>query len=82
MLIEQLGGAVSRVGKDATAFNHRDSPYDLVIMPMWSDPEESAKHMRKTLTLQPSSKSWSPAFAAAIVRVFSFLLGERGDGAG
>ena len=46
MLIEQLGGAVSRVGKDATAFNHRDSPYDLVIMSMWSDPEESAKHMR------------------------------------
>ncbi len=46
VLIEQLGGAVSHVGKDATAFNHRASPYDLVIMPMWSDPAESEKHIR------------------------------------
>ena len=44
VLIEQLGGAVSRVGKDETAFNHRTAPYDLVIMPMWSDPAESEKH--------------------------------------
>ena len=46
VLIEQLGGAVSRVGKEETAFNHRASPYDLVIMPMWSDPAESEKHIR------------------------------------
>ncbi len=46
VLIEQLGGAVSRVRKDETAFNHRGSPYDLVIMPMWSDPAESEKHIR------------------------------------
>jgi len=46
VLIEQLGGAVSRVSKDETAFNHRGSPYDLVIMAMWSDPAESEKHIR------------------------------------
>ena len=45
VLIEQLGGAVSRVGKDETAFNHRAAPFDLVIMPMWSDPAESAQHI-------------------------------------
>ena len=46
VLIEQLGGAVSRVAKDETAFNHRDAPYDLVIMPMWSAPAESETHIR------------------------------------
>ena len=46
MLVVQLGGAVGRVGNDATTFNHRASPYDLVIMPMWSDPAESGKHIR------------------------------------
>jgi hypothetical protein len=45
VLIEHLGGQVSRVGKEETAFDHRDAPYDLVIMPMWSDPAESAQHI-------------------------------------
>jgi len=46
VLIEQLGGAVGRIKKDESAFSHRTSPYDLVIMPMWSDPAESEKHIR------------------------------------
>ncbi len=46
VLIEQLGGAVSRVGKEETAFPHRAAPYDLVIMPMWTDPAESAQHIQ------------------------------------
>jgi FAD/FMN-containing dehydrogenase len=46
VLIEQLGGAVGRISEDETAFSHRDSPYDCVIMPMWSDPAESEKHIR------------------------------------
>ncbi len=46
VLIEHLGGAVSRVGKQETAFSHRDAPYDLVIMPMWADPAESDQHIR------------------------------------
>jgi hypothetical protein len=46
VLMEQLGGAVSRVGKDETSFNHRASPYDLVINAMWTDRAESEKHIR------------------------------------
>ncbi len=46
VLIIQLGGAVKHFGKDGTALNHRTSPYDLVIMPAWSDPAESEKHTR------------------------------------
>lgn len=46
VLMEHLGGAVSRVRNDETAFSGRTSPYDLVIMPMWTDPAESEKHIR------------------------------------
>jgi FAD/FMN-containing dehydrogenase len=46
VLIEHLGGQVSRVGKGEAAFSDRDAPYDLVIMPMWSAPAESEQHIR------------------------------------
>ncbi|HEX5076296.1 MAG TPA: FAD-binding oxidoreductase [Gemmatimonadaceae bacterium] len=39
--IEHLGGAVGRVGPQDTAFNHRDAPYSLLVLRMWSDPAES-----------------------------------------
>jgi FAD/FMN-containing dehydrogenase len=45
VLIEHIGGAVSRVGAGETAFPHRTAQYDLVIMPMWSDRAESDTHM-------------------------------------
>jgi len=37
ILIEHLGGAVSRVAPDATAFPHRHANYEAVIMPMWTE---------------------------------------------
>jgi hypothetical protein len=45
VLIEHLGGAMSRVAEGDTAFPHRSAPFDVVIMPMWSDPAESDMHM-------------------------------------
>jgi FAD/FMN-containing dehydrogenase len=45
VLIEHLGGAMSRVGEAETAFPHRTAAYDVVIMPMWSDPAESTQHV-------------------------------------
>lgn len=45
VLIAHLGGAMSRVGKDETAFGNRDAPYDCVIMPMWTKPAESDQHI-------------------------------------
>lgn len=59
VLIEHLGGAMSRVGNDDTAFPHRDAAYDLVIMPMWSEAAESDQHIQWADELwqatQPSS---------------------------
>ncbi len=47
--IEQFGGAVCRIGKDDTAFNHRDARYNLLIVGIWPDPsagEENVKWVR------------------------------------
>ena len=38
ILLEQLGGAVARVGRDDTAFDHRDAAYNLAIISRWPDP--------------------------------------------
>ena len=59
ILIEQLGGAMSRVSEDETAFPHRDAAYDVVIMPMWTEAAESEQHIQWADELwqatQPSS---------------------------
>jgi len=36
--IEAYGGAVSRVSKDATAFEHRNSPFNVMILAISTDP--------------------------------------------
>ena len=38
ILIEQFGGAVHRVPGDSTAFDNRDSDFNLVIVSRWADP--------------------------------------------
>jgi len=46
MVIEHLGGAVSRRGREETAYTHRDAPYNLLIVGMWSNPGEDDKNIR------------------------------------
>ncbi|MDR8394278.1 FAD-binding oxidoreductase [Aliifodinibius sp. S!AR15-10] len=46
ILIEHHHGEMSRVAPDATAFRHRKAPYDLIILSLWTDPEESDRHIR------------------------------------
>ena len=41
----QLGGAMSRVPADATAFGRRDMPYLLSIDSTWSDPSETDRNV-------------------------------------
>ena len=43
VVIEHLGGAVSRVGEDATAVAHRQALYNFLIVGMWADAAEDAK---------------------------------------
>jgi FAD/FMN-containing dehydrogenase len=37
VVLESYGGAIARVPKDATAFDHRDSPFNLMILALSSD---------------------------------------------
>jgi FAD/FMN-containing dehydrogenase len=70
VLVEQYGGAVSRVPDTATAFAHRQAEYDLVVMGQWVDPGESARHI-----------SWTRRFAEAMVpfRSGAYLLNALGE---
>ncbi len=73
LLLEQLGGAVSRVGRDETAFNHRDAAYNLAIIARWQDPKDADPHI-----------AWTRAVHEAMERfatggVYVNYLGEEGQ---
>jgi FAD/FMN-containing dehydrogenase len=57
--IARLGGAVGRVGREETAFPHRDAPFDTNIVGRWTDPAEAGEHIQWARTvwaaLQPFS---------------------------
>jgi FAD binding domain/Berberine and berberine like len=73
VLIEQYGGAASRVGTTDTAFAQRHAQYDLGILTQWADPADSARHI-----------AWTRGFADAM-KPFSSgdyllnFLGEEND---
>ena len=48
VLIEQYGGAASRIGVHETAFAQRQTQYDLGILTQWTDAAESARHVKWT----------------------------------
>ena len=38
VVLEYYGGAAGRVPSDATAFPHRDLPWDILFIAQWTDP--------------------------------------------
>ncbi|MHA2226459.1 MAG: FAD-binding oxidoreductase [Candidatus Hodarchaeales archaeon] len=69
-----LGGAVSRVDEDATAYSHRDATYSLIINTGWIDPDESEKHIQWTRALWEALQPFS--IGGAYVNFQSFDEGE------
>lgn len=43
--LQQLHGAAARVRPDATAFPHRDSQYDFIILAQWDDPADTTANI-------------------------------------
>jgi FAD/FMN-containing dehydrogenase len=43
-VLEYYGGAAGRVPRDATAFPHRDLPWDILFLAQWTDPAETNLH--------------------------------------
>ena len=70
VLVEQYGGAASRVPEDATAFANRRADYDLGILTQWTDPADSERHI-----------NWTRRFADAMepFRSGSYLLNFLGE---
>jgi hypothetical protein len=56
VVLEYYGGAASRVANDATAFPHRNLPWDIVILAQWTNPAETAH------------RDWARATAEALRR--------------
>jgi len=52
VVVEHDGdGALNRVPADATAFGHRQWPYNFVVTTQWADPADSEKNVRWTREL-------------------------------
>jgi FAD/FMN-containing dehydrogenase len=43
IVVEHMGGAVSRMDRQATAYNYRDAQYNFLIVGMWSDAAEDGR---------------------------------------
>lgn len=58
--LEQLGGAMGRVGADETAFGDRSAPFSLIITSQWENPAETAQNVKWArdfwTAMQPFSK--------------------------
>src|SRR4051812_17776756 len=70
VLVEQYGGAASRIGKSETAFAQRHAEYDLGMLSQWADRADSERHI-----------AWTREFADAIApfRSGDYLLNFLGD---
>lgn len=41
-----MGGVVSRMDPQATAYNYRDARYNFLVVGMWTDPTEDARNIQ------------------------------------
>ena len=71
--IEQLGGAVTRVSADDTAFNHRASRFNLLILGMWSERHATAVNIRWVQNITETLARYASS------RVYVNYLGQSGD---
>jgi len=72
VLVEHLGGAVSRVSNDETAFSDRDAPYSFLIVSVWPDATHS------TQNIQWTDEYWGAMQPFASGGVYVNYLGEEG----
>jgi FAD/FMN-containing dehydrogenase len=43
LVIEQMGGAVSRIGEDETAVSHRNAGYNAILVGMWANTDDDER---------------------------------------
>jgi hypothetical protein len=72
LFLEQVGGAVNRVGVTDTAFPHRNATYNFMITTAWEDPAEDDPNIRWVRSL------WSELSPYLGDGVYVNYLSERG----
>jgi FAD/FMN-containing dehydrogenase len=68
-----LGGAVSRIDRDATAFNHRDTPYSFLSLGVCTDPAETET------CIQWARECWDAMQPFSTGGVYVNYLGREAD---
>jgi hypothetical protein len=71
LVLEQFGGAVHRVPREATAFVHREADYNLAIISRWTDPSDSEGHIAWARAVHDAVRPFSTG-------VYVNYLGEEG----
>jgi hypothetical protein len=59
ILVEHLGGAVARVGENATAFSNRDALYNVSVLGTWFDASEDPQNIAWVRTFGDELKAFS-----------------------
>ena len=60
ILVHQMGGAISRVPTEATAFAHRDAEWMVTIAAIWVDPDEQPEpHVAWARDLWQAMRPWA-----------------------
>lgn len=59
ILFEQFGGAVRRVPRDETAFDHRDADYNLVIVSRWANPADAEPNVSWARSTSDAAKPFT-----------------------
>lgn len=70
----QLGGEVSRVGEDHTAYTQRDAAYSLIISAGWEDPNETDHHVKWVRSFWNDAQPFSAG--GAYINFMSYDDGE------
>lgn len=73
IFVEQLSGAVRRIGRDQTAFTHRDSRFNLLVSGIWPDATDNEKHIEWART------SWQAMQPFSDDGVYVNYLGQEAD---
>jgi FAD/FMN-containing dehydrogenase len=73
LIVEQYGGAASRIPDEAAAFGHRRMPYNLLVLSMWTDPAADAANIAWARDL------WGAARPFASEGVYVNYLGAEAD---
>jgi FAD/FMN-containing dehydrogenase len=73
IVLDYLGGAISRVGPDETAFPHRSWPYNFLISSAWANPADSEQNVRWT---RDFFAAMEPELAQAVYGNYMYMSDE------